>query len=71
MNEDTTPATCATCGDPLDRPSGAGNRAACASAHGERPRCTCGALQHAGCFCNISLSDFLATPTPGPFQRTI
>lgn len=26
-----------------------------------RPRCTCGALVFNGCFCEISLSDFLAT----------
>lgn len=26
-----------------------------------RPRCACGALVFSGCFCNISVSDFLRT----------
>jgi hypothetical protein len=26
-----------------------------------KPHCTCGAREHSGCFCEISLSDFLAT----------
>jgi hypothetical protein len=27
----------------------------------ERPRCTCGAIDYAICFCEINISDFLAT----------
>lgn len=39
------------------------------AAKAAEPRCTCGALQHTGCFCDITLAQFLATPASGGEQR--
>ena len=50
-------ARCATCGDPVDAPTGAGNRAACSDAHASAS-CTCGARDFASCLCGISPRDF-------------